>query len=74
MLQNLIMSLELSSSSRNPFLIFFYMKFMKFLNVLTTEIPNIFQTGSEKPRKLAKSLNIFFSRTISATSEQKNSF
>ena len=35
------------------------------------EIPNIFRTGSEKPRKLAKSLKIFFSRTASARTEQK---
>jgi hypothetical protein len=35
-----------------------------------SEIPNIFRTGSEKPRKLAKSLKIF-SRTVSATGEQK---
>jgi hypothetical protein len=34
------------------------------------EIPNIFRTGSEKPRKLTKSLKIF-SRTASATGEQK---
>jgi hypothetical protein len=36
-----------------------------------SEIPNIFRTGSEKPRKLAKSLKIFFSRTASAAGEQK---
>jgi hypothetical protein len=36
-----------------------------------SEIPNIFRTGSEKPRNLAKSLKIFFSRTVSATGEQK---
>jgi hypothetical protein len=36
-----------------------------------SKIPNIFRTGSEKPRKLAKSLKIFFSRTASATGEQK---
>jgi hypothetical protein len=36
-----------------------------------SEILNIFRTGSEKPRKIAKSLEIFFSRTISATDEQK---
>jgi hypothetical protein len=33
-----------------------------------SEIPNIFQTGSEKK---AKSSKIFFSRTVSATGEQK---
>jgi hypothetical protein len=36
-----------------------------------SEIPNNFRTGSEKPRKLAKSLKIFFSRTSSARTEQK---
>jgi hypothetical protein len=36
-----------------------------------SEILNIFRTGSEKPQKLAKSLKIFFSRTTSATGEQK---
>jgi hypothetical protein len=48
-----------------------------------SEIPDIFRTGSEtlgkkakslnkkKPRKLANSLKIFFSRTVSATGEQK---
>jgi hypothetical protein len=36
-----------------------------------SEIPNIFRTGSEKPRKLANYLKIFFSRTVSATGEQK---
>jgi hypothetical protein len=36
-----------------------------------SEIPNIFRTGSEKPRKLANYLKIFFSRTDSATGEQK---
>jgi hypothetical protein len=36
-----------------------------------SEIPNIFQTGSEKLGKKAKSLKIFFSRTVSATGEQK---
>jgi hypothetical protein len=36
-----------------------------------SEIPNIFRTGSEKPGKKAKSLKIFFSRTVSATGEQK---
>jgi hypothetical protein len=35
-----------------------------------SEISNIFRTGSEKPRKLAKFLKIF-SRTISATGQQK---
>jgi hypothetical protein len=35
-----------------------------------SEILNIFQTGSEKQRKLAQSLKIF-SRTASATGEQK---
>jgi hypothetical protein len=39
-----------------------------------SEIPNIFRTGSEKPRKLAKSLKIFFSRTASATGKQKTVF
>jgi hypothetical protein len=34
-----------------------------------SEISNIFQTGSEKPQKLAKSLKI--SRTVSATGEHK---
>jgi hypothetical protein len=38
---------------------------------MVSEILNIFPTGSEKPRKLAKSLKIFFSRTASATGEQK---
>jgi hypothetical protein len=32
-----------------------------------SEIPNIFRTGSEKPQKLAKSLKIFYSRTVGAT-------
>ena len=36
-----------------------------------SEIPNNFRTGSEKPRKQAKSLKIFFSRTASARTEQK---
>jgi hypothetical protein len=36
-----------------------------------SEIPNNFRTGSEKPRKLAKSLKIFFFRTASARTEQK---
>jgi hypothetical protein len=36
-----------------------------------SEIPNNFRTGSEKTRKLAKSLKIFFSRTVSARTEQK---
>ena len=36
-----------------------------------SEIPNIFRTGSEKPRKLANYLKIFFSRTVGATGEQK---
>jgi hypothetical protein len=35
-----------------------------------SEIPNNFRTGSEKPKKLAKSLKIF-SRTASARTEQK---
>jgi hypothetical protein len=36
-----------------------------------SEIPNVFRTGSEKLGKKAKSLKIFFSRTVSATGEQK---
>jgi hypothetical protein len=36
-----------------------------------SEIPNIFRPGSEKPQKLAKYLKILFSRTTSATGEQK---
>jgi hypothetical protein len=36
-----------------------------------SKIPIISQTGSEKPRKLAKSLKIFFSRTANATGELK---
>jgi hypothetical protein len=36
-----------------------------------SEILNIFRTGSEKPRKIAKSLKIFFSRAPSGTGEQK---
>jgi hypothetical protein len=36
-----------------------------------SEILNIFQTGIEKFGKKAKSLKIFFSRTLSATGEQK---
>jgi hypothetical protein len=36
-----------------------------------SEIPNIFQTGSEKLEKKEKSLKIFFSRTVSARGEQK---
>jgi hypothetical protein len=36
-----------------------------------SEIPNIFRTGSEKLGKKAKSLKIFFSRTVSARGEQK---
>jgi hypothetical protein len=43
-----------------------------FINCLNgSEIPIIFQTGSEKPRKLAKSLKIFFSRTANDTGELK---
>jgi hypothetical protein len=38
------------------------------------EVPNIFRTGSEKLGKKAKSLKIFFSRTISATGEPKTCF
>jgi hypothetical protein len=38
---------------------------------MVLKILNIFRTGSEKPRKQAKSLKIFFSRTASATGEQK---
>jgi hypothetical protein len=36
-----------------------------------SEILNNFQTGSEKLGKKANSLKIFFSRTVSATGEQK---
>jgi hypothetical protein len=41
-----------------------------------SEIPIIFRTGSEKPRKLDQSLKIFFSRTANATGHRwiKNSF
>jgi hypothetical protein len=39
-----------------------------------SKILNFFPTGSEKPQKLAKSLKIFFSRTVSATGEQKTVF
>jgi hypothetical protein len=35
------------------------------------EVPNIFRRGSEKLGKKAKSLKIFFSKTVSATGEQK---
>jgi hypothetical protein len=35
-----------------------------------SEIPNNFRTGSEKLLKIASSLKIFFSRTISARSKQ----
>jgi hypothetical protein len=36
-----------------------------------SEIPNIFRTGSEKLGQKAKSLKVFFSRTVSDTGEQK---
>jgi hypothetical protein len=46
--------------------------FFKFC-LKNSEIPNNFGKGSGKPEKIGKNLKIFYSRTISATDETRNS-